>query len=132
MTSAPRFALSALLAAALLGWPRFCAAAESSETAAPDGDPSARQPALLLECRGEATVQRTCDRLGLPIQGAWPAEEPAIADFHRARDVSALSIAYSDRTAANIYALSPDDLADRLSLYASENWSRDPDTPDGF
>jgi hypothetical protein len=98
-------------------------------SAAPEGRPSAR---LLLELRGEATAQSTLDRLGLPSLLETRPEELPFRDFFLSRNLSAFVAGPFPGHPATIRTLAPDERDALPALYASGNWSRGPDTPEGF
>ena len=99
--------------------------------------PSAAVPPVLIEARSLATVFRTLDRLGVPFssvcdQTMHPEDAP-FRDFVLDRDIAEFYIGpAADGQSAGISACSPADRDALFALYASEGWSREPDTPEGF
>jgi hypothetical protein len=86
----------------------------------------------LLEIRGEATADRTLERLGLPsTSDFYRDDETALRDFFFSRDVSSLSPGCFNGGSAIVSTLSPADCNALFSLYDAEGWSREPDTPEG-
>ena len=129
-------ALAALLAAPV--WAPASIPTDASPFALPDASASAVQSAeptdatLLLERRGEATVQHTLDRLGFPTLGVWRHDAASFADFFHTRDASSIAIVPIVGLGTDIYSLSPSDRDAYFALYASESWSNEPDTPEGW
>ncbi|MBP5786225.1 MAG: hypothetical protein J6Y19_00160, partial [Kiritimatiellae bacterium] len=92
-------------------------------------------PYALEEIRGQATLERTLDRLGIELEIRQHPEEAPVLAFLRERDVADLSLQFDPFASASpvhFLALSPADRQAFLDLLAAESWSNEPDTPEGF
>ncbi len=92
-------------------------------------------PYALEEIRGQATLERTLDRLGIELEIRHHPEEAPVFAFLRDRDIADTSLQFDYFTSAppvHFLALSPDDRQAFLDLLAAESWSNEPDTPEGY
>ncbi|MBQ9344538.1 MAG: hypothetical protein IJT88_04925, partial [Kiritimatiellae bacterium] len=92
-------------------------------------------PYALEEIRGQATLERTLDRLGIELEIRQHPEEAPVLAFLRERNVSDTSLQFDPFASASpvhFLSLSPPDRQAFLDLLAAESWSNEPDTPEGF
>ena len=86
----------------------------------------------LVENRGEATVARTLERLGIPDPSICHPDETALRDFVLSRDIPSLVRNHVGAHSTFIYSLPPADRDAWLALFADGSWSNAPGAPEGI